>query len=313
MAPGSVPGWVTKILVLAGLYNLLWGAWVVLFPSHWFDVLGIQVPLYPELWQCIGMVVGCYGVGYLIAAIDPIRFWPLVFVGLLGKIAGPIGFAWALYQGTLPLEFGWMILFNDLIWWGPFAGILVIAARSGLGDLGKTPPESDRLLSDFQTNRGHSLEDLSFESPVLLIFLRHTGCTFCRETLYDLKKLLPELKKKKVQPVLVHMSATESFQSLLDRIGIKELEHVSDPEKECYRLFKLKRGTLGQLFSPEVWRAGIAAFFGKKLGVGALEGDGFQMPGAFLIEHGEVTVSHEARHAGDHPDYLKMADQATVR
>lgn len=302
-----------KTLVLAGIYNILWGAWVVLFPGIWFAWIDLEAPRYPELWQCIGMVVGCYGVGYWIASFDAIRYWPIVFVGLLGKVFGPIGFAWALYQETLPLEFGWMILFNDLIWWGPFAGILVIVARAEWGDLGREPEPGNRGLSDFQTNREHSLEDLSFESPVLLIFLRHAGCTFCRESLHDLAQILPEMKKKKVQPVLVHMSPTDSFQQLLDKFGLGELEHVSDPERDSYRLFRLRRGTFKQLFGPEVWGAGFQAFFGKRLGVGGLEGDGFQMPGAFLIEHGEITAEHQARHAGDHPDYLAMAGEATVR
>ncbi len=26
---------------------------------------------HPEIWQCVGMIVGVYGIGYLIAAVDP--------------------------------------------------------------------------------------------------------------------------------------------------------------------------------------------------------------------------------------------------
>ena len=66
------------------------------------------------------MIVGVYGVGYWVAAKNYIRHWPIVLVGFLGKIFGPIGFAGALYQGIFPPLFGINIIFNDLIWWIPF-------------------------------------------------------------------------------------------------------------------------------------------------------------------------------------------------
>lgn len=113
----------------AALYNVAWGTWVVLFPHALFDVLALSRPNYPEIWQCVGMVVGVYGVGYALAARDPLRHWPIVLVGLLGKILGPIGFAQALARGTLPPEFGWTLVTNDLLWWWPFAAILRAAWR----------------------------------------------------------------------------------------------------------------------------------------------------------------------------------------
>ena len=113
-----------KALKLAAIYNVCWGAWVVLFPNSWFDLISIPRPNYPEIWQCVGMVVGVYGVGYWISASDPIRHFPIVLVGFLGKVFGPIGFAQALVSGRLPLAFGIMIIFNDLIWWPSFYKIL---------------------------------------------------------------------------------------------------------------------------------------------------------------------------------------------
>ena len=124
------PKWFKVTLLAAGIYNLLWGAFVVLFPLAPFAWAAMDPPRYPELWQCIGMIVGVYGVGYLIAASNPLRHWPIVLVGLLGKIFGPIGFALALNKGTLPPVAGWTIFTNDLIWWIPFAAILWQAYRS---------------------------------------------------------------------------------------------------------------------------------------------------------------------------------------
>lgn len=117
------------VLLAAAAYNVLWGGFVVLFPAQIFRWLGMEQPNYPELWQCVGMVVGVYGVGYGIAAFDPMRHWPIVLVGFLGKLFGPIGLLLAAVQGRLPWCFGLLNVTNDLIWLLPFALILLSAYR----------------------------------------------------------------------------------------------------------------------------------------------------------------------------------------
>jgi ligand-binding SRPBCC domain-containing protein len=59
-----------------------------------------------------------------VAAGDPRRHWPIVLVGFLGKLFGPVGFAVAVARGVFPPAFGLTILTNDLIWWLPFALML---------------------------------------------------------------------------------------------------------------------------------------------------------------------------------------------
>lgn len=121
------------ILRVAALYNIVWGALVVLFPLAMFQWAKLKMPVYPEIWQCVGMIVGVYGVGYWIAADNPRQHWAIIFVGLLGKIFGPIGFAKALYTETFNLKFGIQILFNDLIWWIPFSLILLNVWKQSTG------------------------------------------------------------------------------------------------------------------------------------------------------------------------------------
>lgn len=119
--------WMKIVLIVAGLYNIAWGSLVIFFPTLFFDLLELPSPLYPQIWQCVGMIVGVYGIGYIISAFNPLIHWPIVLVGLLGKIFGPIGFLQAYIMGELPLEFGLIIIFNDLIWW-PFFGIILLKA-----------------------------------------------------------------------------------------------------------------------------------------------------------------------------------------
>jgi hypothetical protein len=111
-------------LRIAAAYNLLWGAWVVLFPHHFFDLAGMERLNHPMIWQGMGMVIGVYGLGYWWASRNPVLHWPVVAVGFMGKVFGPAG--WLFYyltEGANP-HFAWMLLSNDLIWWIPFFLIL---------------------------------------------------------------------------------------------------------------------------------------------------------------------------------------------
>ncbi|MDQ3649928.1 MAG: alkyl hydroperoxide reductase [Acidobacteriota bacterium] len=128
--PTATARWMTAVLLAAGIYNLAWGALAVLFPLAIFHWARMEPPNHPQIWQCVGMIVGVYGVGYIIAAFDPARHWPIVLVGLLGKLLGPIGFLQAALDGAWPWRMGWTIITNDLIWWIPFVLILVHAYRS---------------------------------------------------------------------------------------------------------------------------------------------------------------------------------------
>src|SRR5262249_18880392 len=87
----TIPAGMKVVLTAAGVYNLVWGSWVILSPAAVFRWAGMPPTNYPQIWQCVGMIVGVYGIGYLIAARDPFRHWPIVFVGLLGKVLGPVG------------------------------------------------------------------------------------------------------------------------------------------------------------------------------------------------------------------------------
>ncbi|MEM7550172.1 MAG: alkyl hydroperoxide reductase [Bacteroidota bacterium] len=109
---------------LAAIYNIIWGAWVVLFPDSFFNLVGMEPLNHPLVWQGMGMVIGVYGIGYWWSSYDPIRHWPIIAVGFLGKIFGPLGFVMNYTQGKVPFEFIYTLFTNDFIWWIPFFVIL---------------------------------------------------------------------------------------------------------------------------------------------------------------------------------------------
>ena len=123
--------WMSSILWVAALYHLSWGLLIIAFPIQTSRLAGVDPANYPQLWQGFGMVFAVFGVGYAIAARNPIKHWLLVFVGLLGKVLGPTGFLLSALSGELPLANGWTFITDDLIWWIPFSWILYQAYRAG--------------------------------------------------------------------------------------------------------------------------------------------------------------------------------------
>jgi len=142
MARANHPKWMTTTLKAAAIYNLAFALMTLVAPFWIFDITGANRPNYPDLWQCIGMIVGVYGIGYGAAALDPVRHWPIVLVGLLGKIFGPIGFVGAAMKGEFPWSAGLTIITNDLIWWLPFGAILWHAWQQETGGRRRLPGSS---------------------------------------------------------------------------------------------------------------------------------------------------------------------------
>lgn len=141
----AAPTWTKTVLLLAAAYNLIWGTFVIVAPEASLRWCGFPEPIrYPQIWQCVGMIVGVYGIGYGIAAFDPYRHWPVVFVGLLGKVLGPIGMAASVLDGSLPPSAAKTILTNDLIWWIPFAAILWKAVGWRRSPVSDPPMSYDR-------------------------------------------------------------------------------------------------------------------------------------------------------------------------
>jgi hypothetical protein len=112
------------ILKIAAVYNILWGLWVDLFPNHFFELVGMGLPVHTTIWQGMGMVIGVFGLGYWWASYAPLRHWPIVAIGFLGKIFGPLGFFINYYLGEIEFGFFYTLITNDFIWWIPFGYIL---------------------------------------------------------------------------------------------------------------------------------------------------------------------------------------------
>lgn len=109
------------VFTLAGLYNIAWGLYAALDPQWLFRFARMPLQNHPQIFACLGMVVGLYGVLYLEVARVPERGWLIAAVGLIGKVLGPVGLAQLLWSGQWPPATLILCLTNDFIWWIPFA------------------------------------------------------------------------------------------------------------------------------------------------------------------------------------------------
>jgi hypothetical protein len=109
------------VFAAAGFYNIAWGLYTVADPQWLFRYAGMPLANYPQIFACLGMVVGLYGILYWEVARVPERGWLLAAVGLTGKVLGPIGLAQLILSGEWPATTVLLSITNDLIWWIPFA------------------------------------------------------------------------------------------------------------------------------------------------------------------------------------------------
>lgn len=165
----------------------------------------------------------------------------------------------------------------------------------------------EELLLNMVTNQGANISELSFQQPVMLVFLRHFGCTFCREALSDLANQRHTIEQLGTKLVLVHMSPNEVAERYFNRYDLPDVEHVSDPRCDFYAAFGLTKGNFNQLFGLSNWIRGFDAAILQRHGVGTGQiGDGFQMPGVFIIQENKIEESFIHKTSSSRPDYLEL-------
>ncbi|MEZ6119134.1 MAG: redoxin domain-containing protein [Pirellulaceae bacterium] len=305
--------WMKSTLALAGAYNLVWGAVAVLFPSTMLGWLGVDATdVALSFWQCIGMIVGVYGIGYAIAARSPYRHWPITLVGLLGKLLGPMGFVVAVSKGVLPTSMFQTILLNDVIWWAPFAIILWGAARHAHAvQSAHEEPEADDPMRELLTNTGKRLDELADIAPQMVVFLRHAGCTFCRQALADIAAGRQQIEATGCEIVFVHLGQEDDdSKQVFQRYNLDDLPRISDPTCRLYRQFGLDLGGFTELFGLRVWLRGLLFGIVNGHGIGAVKGNSFQMPGVYLYHCGVILGGFRHEAASDRPDYVELAQQS---
>lgn len=161
-------------------------------------------------------------------------------------------------------------------------------------------------MTDLLLPNGKNLMDGSKDIPLLFVFVRHKGCTFCREALSQLSEYKEKLLQKRVKVFVVHMGPESTSQELEATYKLQGVTFISDPQKKFYKAFGLKRGSLNQLFGPKIWLRGFQAGVLQGHGIGAIEGDGLQLGGICLLKNGSLTKLLDPCDAADIGDWNNL-------
>lgn len=289
------------VLLFGGIYHILFAVWVSFWPFHAFDLLGLPYPSHPKLWTTLGLISGVLGLGLLIAAKNPIQHWLIILLGLIKSTAATVIVSVAVFRSELPNAALAILAIDDLVWL-PLFGLLLWAAlraHAGIPPSRNQPYAISEAADVYQLSDGRKLSEASQKGPLVLVFLRHFGCTFTRQILRGLQDLERQAKQHNASLVLVHMLQSGEEINYLGQNS--DVARIADPRCELYRAFGLGKGGFFELFGPQVWWRGAIAIF-KGCGVGHLAGDGCQMPGAFVFHQGKVIASQPAQTAADLPN-----------
>jgi hypothetical protein len=164
------------------------------------------------------------------------------------------------------------------------------------------------LFGETRTESGRTLLELVDERPVLLVFLRHFGCTFCRQAIDDVSQVRGKLAERGVQVAFVHLGSPERAKPYFDYYKLADVERVSNPDGSLYRdpVFALARVNLLHMIRPAVWIGWLrGAVF--KYRIGLLKEDIQQMPGVFFLKNRAIASVFRHRTIADRPDYFGLA------
>lgn len=169
-------------------------------------------------------------------------------------------------------------------------------------------PSSD-LWAPRATSEGSTLGDLSNRCVVIMVFLRHNGCTFCREAIDDISKVRPEVTQEGAEFVLVHHGDPKRMQRLLEESGLADCPFIHDADRGLYKAFGLTEARLEQWLSPSVMLRGVESLLAGH-SIGRFDGSVMQMPGVFILAQNEVIGSFLHRTVADRPNYVALMRQA---
>lgn len=175
--------------------------------------------------------------------------------------------------------------------------------------------EQDQLvavLNESRTETGRTLLEILDQSPILLIFLRHFGCAFCRQALEQVAKIKTQIADRGAQPVFVHLGTPERAKLYFDYYQLSTVERVGNPDASLYQhpAFALaRRNVYLNLLDRKVWKRWLSGAL-LNYGIGRIQEDGHQMPGVFFLKDRRIVRGFRYESIADEPDYLKLIDPA---
>ncbi len=255
------------------------------------------VSLTDSLGQLLGVIFISLSFASFLAKFEPARHWPSVLLFLVFHLLLGVVSLKSSLTGSASNHDLFLMIFSALVLF-PLFNLLSYAFYEHTVEFDGLKKAAD-LIKNVKTSQNKTLLELSKTNKVLLVFVRHFGCTFCRETVSEIAKIDETIKNKNWELVYVHMSDPDFGEEFFAKYYSKKVHHISDPSRVLYKSFNLSRGTLLELFGPSTWLKGLYYGYFKGHGLGEVEGDSLQLGGVFLIENGEIKYEKKASKASD--------------
>jgi peroxiredoxin len=144
--------------------------------------------------------------------------------------------------------------------------------------------------------------------PLVVMFMRHFGCAFCREHLNEMGRAFGDFKQAGADIVAVFQYDAQSTQKFCDGRKVP-FDCLGDPDRAAYAEVSLQRGNPAQIVNPKVALRALGAarhgvFAGPPRG-----GDVAQLPGTFVVDRdGRVVLAHYNSSSSDNPPLADVLD-----
>ena len=151
------------------------------------------------------------------------------------------------------------------------------------------------------------------DKGIVLVFLRHFGCIFCRDQIAQLRERHEECRSRGWDLVAIGQG-TEIRAARFGEDNNLPFPVFGDRDRTMYRAYGVPSTAFGSFLEPDAYKAGVRALLRGHL-PGMWEGSLNQNPGVFLIDRdGWIVREYLGRHAGDFPpidEILGWIDSAT--
>ena len=137
--------------------------------------------------------------------------------------------------------------------------------------------------------------------PLVVMFMRHFGCAFCREHLIEMGRAFGDFEAAGADVVAVFQYDAQATQRFCDGRDVP-FDCLGDPDRAAYAAVSLGRGSPVQIVNPKVAIRFLGAARHGVFGGPPQGGDVAQLPGTFVVgRDGQVVLAHYSRSSADNP------------
>ncbi len=150
------------------------------------------------------------------------------------------------------------------------------------------------------------LSEFWHDGPLLLIFLRHFGCSCLAERWDRLKEEIVEFRRAGAEVVAVAQGEPERTADVVRRRGYPFVT-LSDPARKSYEEYGLLEGTPAQILHDFQWKqgdreTGMKMINSRRGTERAIVDSPWQLPGEFVISSsGRLFLTHRYQYCEDFP------------